>query len=356
MTRQGPQIEPLAADRSQTTAEPSEPGGGPSERGRAVRLAVSATFGAAILIAVIVTVMRSPAERARWYLAAAREEHAQGDLQAAIGLLRKAVDTHPGNGELHAQLAQYYFEDEDDEKCLTSLERLVELRPQDARAYLMRGHYLRRMRRYEEAVRDADVLVRLAEQRQLPSLGRGLSLRDALNNAAYFRALAGKELDRALHDADIAVEAIRSAAGTAAGKAAADGHGNALKRPYSFELGCSLAATLDTRGYVHYRLAEIAEGQNDAGAAQQHLKAARADLDEALDLHVGNVREFQKLLLMSEPYNRVLRKTLFDEAVDGLGEMYYHRGLVLGKLGERRRADRDRERARAYGFDVEKGH
>jgi tetratricopeptide (TPR) repeat protein len=303
-------------------------------------------LGIVLLFAATAALLQSPAEVARWYLAAAKEQQANGNPTAAVALIEKAIRKTPNDPQPYRQLAAVLYQEKKYEPCLKNLTIAIDKRPQDPRGYGARGEVFRKLKRYREAVRDADAVLNLAER------GPDVQYHDALNNAAYFRALAGEDLQRGLRDAEIVVAEIRAAVRLVASSLRDD----APVREHLLALNLSLAATLDTRGYLRYRLAEAAESSDDAQTAREHLESARKDFDEALDLHVRNVDEIHKKLLTSEPFQLVFWKTYFREAVKGLGEMYYHRGLTLTAVGEDRRAAWDFARARDCGFDVDEGH
>jgi tetratricopeptide (TPR) repeat protein len=238
------------------------------------------------------------------------------------------------------------YQQEQYEPCLKNLTIFIDKRPDETKGYRARGAVFRELKRYREAVRDADTVVELAER------GADVGYHDALNDAAYCRALAGEDLQRGLRDAELAVTRFRAAKRSVASSLRED----ALVRGHRQALNGSLAATLDTRGYLHYQLAEAAKSRDDAQTAREHLEAARKDFDEALDLHVRNMDEVQKQLLTSDPVTRGFWKADFTAGLEALGEMHYHRGLTLKALGEARRAHREFKRARDCGFPVDEGH
>jgi tetratricopeptide (TPR) repeat protein len=344
MSGQQPQLESAAT--APDSGQATQPGRGPSIDQRRARRVNLSLLGIVFLIAATATLLRSPGEVARWYLAAAKEEYSKGNAAAAVELIETAISKNPGDAELYRQLAVVQYAEKEYEPCLKNLTVVIEKQPHEPYGYDARGAVFRKLKRYGEAVRDADAVLRIAEQ------GGRVSYSGALNDAAYCRALAGEDLQRALRDVEIAVTEIRSAIRSVASGLRDD----ALVRGHLQALNLSLAATLDTRGYLHYRLAEAAESRDDAEVARQHVEAAREDLDEAVDLHVRNVDEIRKQLLTSDPLARGFWSARLRGAVKGLGEMYYHRGLTLDVSGEDRRAVRDFERARDCGFPVDEGH
>jgi tetratricopeptide (TPR) repeat protein len=340
-----------AVAASGLATEPAEPGAqpdsGPSIDPRRVRRMNFSLLVIALLCVATAALLRSPGEIAKWYSAAAKEEIAKGNKARAIELIEKAIGKSPDDVQLYYQLAAVLYEQEQYEPCLKNLTIAIDKQPHKTRGYLARAAVFHDQKRYREAVRDADTVVELAKRG-----ARDITYHDALNNAAYFRALSGEDLERGLRDAEIAVARIRAARQSVDATLRDD----MLARAHEQALGQSLARTLDTRGYLHYKLAKVAESRGDGQTARTHLESAREDFDEALDLHVRNMDDVHKQYLTSDPLARSYWRGDFAAAFAALGEMHYNRGLTLQALGEDRRADRDFQRARDCGFDVEAGH
>jgi tetratricopeptide (TPR) repeat protein len=273
-----------------------------------------------------------PQEIARWYLAAAREKFVAGDPQAAQALVDRAIQWDPGNPGLFVELARCQEAAGRLEACVESWTKAIEMNRKDASAYYQRAQVYCKLKRYREAVRDADRVL------QMLSDDPGLDPSTALNNAAYYRSLAGDDLNRALREAETAVGMLRARIGHRHGVTAGT-------TPSETHLGVgslSLATTLDTRGFIYYRLG--------------NFPAAKADLDEAIDVFVPYCRKLEEMWLTADPLSQGFIREMQDEAQAGLGEMYYHRGLVQTGLGDDRAAIRDIERARSHGFPVDAEH
>jgi tetratricopeptide (TPR) repeat protein len=319
--------------------------------------------------------LQSPREVSRWYLAAARETHAQyerqaaaarrlgaeakekraisnGDaadslqkraaeleddaqktFQAAVALVERAAQWAPDDVELDRQLGLWYLRAEKYDLSLKCSDRIIKLRPNDPNSYQGRVVVLLEQKRYLDAVRDADEVVRLVKRG-----GSNFQLHTALNEAAYFRALAGADLDQALQDADEAIAMIRAAQQLHLPTLAETGADPTSQG----QLDGTLAAALDTRGYIHYQ--------------QGNLDAARKDFDDAIGLHDRHRHELARRLLTSDPLERPYFRASLLGSHESQGVMLYHRGLVFSKLGDTRRASQDQQKAAAYGFDVEQGH
>lgn len=350
MPDQQPPPESAAAARPPSPAEhaeqDSQASSDPSLDRRRVRRVNLSLLGIVLLFVATAALLRSPGEVARWYLAAAKEENSKGNSEKAVKLIEKAISKSSDDVQLYYQLAGVFYEQGKFEPCLKNLTIAIEKQPHSPRGYLARAAVFREQKRYREAVRDADTVVEIAQR------GGRMTYHDALNNAAYFRALAGEELERGLRDAELAIARIRAAQQSVNSTLRED----VLARAQGEALDHSLARTLDTRGYLHYKLAMAARSQDDARTEQEHLDAARRDFDEALGLHLRNTDELQKRYLTSDPLARSYTRGDLAAALQALGEMHYNRSLTLKALGEDRRADRDMQRARDFGFPVDEGH
>lgn len=324
-----------AATAGQAAGATNPSGGEPAATGanqRARRRSGWVMMGALLFLVLLSIVLRSHEEVARWYRAAARVEYSRGHRGPAMALLKQAIEWHPKDPEPYRRLAAWYQADGQDDLCLQNWQAVIDLRPNDPGSYWGRCVDYGRMQRYEEAFRDADTALHLMRD------GYGGFLPTGLNVAGYYRALAGKELDRGFRDADEAVDMLRSAVRDYSSPL----QGSAGSREVVRQLNAKLAATLDTRGYLHY--------------LRDDLPASRADLDEAIDLQWQSIDLVRAEMLAGERLSRDAWLGQLQLAREGLGEMYYHRALVFTRQGETRRASDDRRRAKAYGFDVDRGH
>lgn len=366
---QAPPADPGLPPGDAATAPPAAPSDEPARPGRRMFLVVI------LLLLATSLALQSPREVSRWYLAAARETHEQyksltvaartlraeaeesravgrkdaarklelraeefeRDAEAAfvdaVALVERAAEWAPGDPEPYRQLGRWYHLAEKYDESVEQADEIISLRPDDPKSYDLRVAARLEQKRYEDAVPDADRVVELVKKGGTP-----IPVYEALNEAAYFRALAQDDLDRALRDADEAVAMIRAARRVRRPTPASKAADRALLRL----LDGTLAATLDTRGYIHYLLGD--------------LDAAREDLDEAIELYYRYRDELTRLLLTCDSIERPYRRDDLRRAQSSLAEILYHRGLVLSKLGDTRRANQDFEQAAQLGFDVEAGH
>lgn len=230
-------------------------------------------------------------------------ENAIGDYSRVIDLDPDMIEAYLGRAVCRAQLRRY-------DRAVEDLTHVIQLRPDEATGYALRAGLRAQQRQYARAVEDctraieldpdnprryvfrATLLAELDEYEQAAAdYTRVIQLEpddaSAYNNRAYFRALAGVDLDEALDDVQKAID-----------------------------MGGPNDAYLDTRGFLLYLLGRSEE--------------ALADVDEAIRL-------------AESPDN--------DRGRETLGELYYHRALVHKKLGNRREAERDFQMAEELGFD-----
>jgi tetratricopeptide (TPR) repeat protein len=120
-----------------------------------------------------------------------------------------------------------------------------------------------------------------------------------------------------------------------------------IRRPTSRAM---LATALNNRSYFRALI-------------QQDLDAALEDIDRAIELG-GEKAEFldtrgylrylhgQHKTALGD-FNKILNRTERFGTVDGLGEIYFHRGLVYQQLGENKMAQEDFQASRKHGYEIE---
>jgi tetratricopeptide (TPR) repeat protein len=225
-------------------------------------------------------------EIAAWHAAAAQNRLLDDDLNGGLRWVRSGLRWNPGDDELLAQETDILF----------------------------------RLSKFDDAIAQADIRIAMARQTLslLDTNANRLQLSQALNLAAYTRAVAGRDLPVAqalIHESIQLLEGIR-------------------------EPDLSL---LDTRGYIAYL-----QGDNDAALAdiESAVHLAENYTDEVRE----NLRQGAPLLVDQRGYLRELKKLDELQAV-----IIHHRGLVLRKLGRLDEASKDFARAEELGFDPAKG-
>lgn len=225
-------------------------------------------------------------EVAAWYQAAAQDALLQDQRELALQLIRNGIAWNSGNLELRTLEADLLF----------------------------------RLRRFDEAIAAADACVLMARQSlaMLDTNPRRERLSMQLNQAAYTRAVAEKDLDVARKQIDESIQLLEG-----------------IREPE--------ASILDTRGYIAYK-----EGKHEEALAD--LEAAGQIFEDSADLQREQLR--QALPLVVE--QRGLRKALKD-LDEAQAVILYHRGMARQKLGKTDEGKEDLARAKELGYNPERG-
>jgi len=240
---------------------------------------------------------------AEWLVQGAMRNLMVDDVDAALRDLDRAVAWCDASPEIYMMRGQVRLEKNDIEGSLEDFTRLVELAPREAEAYLMRATALQRLQQHEGAIGDVNKAIEV----------NGEASAMLLNSRAYFRALAGTELDEALEDVEQAI----------------DREGDN-------------AAYLDTRGYILFLKGD-------------HEKALK-DMDRALNLAERKRLSIAAMVMgrqdpaMQRMYNRQKRASDHEVAV-----MYHHRGEIQKALGNDGEAASDLRRGDRLGYNPAEG-
>lgn len=283
----------------------------------------------------LVLIVEIPNEIVSWRFAAALEARDAGKKDEAEQMLAELLQKRPEDPRFKA--AQYYWNKEDGkyDAALEYLHQRItgENEGTDLYAVLLdqRSQVYLHLKRYPEAIADCLELARFHKTTGKPSREQ------VLNSLAYARALGGAELDAALLDIDAAI---------AISRANFDDAEQILQRAITRKKGVfpatelvkdyrrSLLGCLDTRGLVHFQLADYSAAQTDFDEAVQNMRLVREFYrmhDDSLSARERNYRDF------------AAKRRLLDhnDAV-----IYYHRSLNLRKLGRDDDAQRDWDKAR----------
>jgi tetratricopeptide (TPR) repeat protein len=145
-----------------------------------------------------------------------------------------------------------------------------------------------------------------------------------LNQIAYARALAGRDLEQGLTEVEEALQTLRGSKPRAM----------LASREERNRYQGSLSAYLDTRGYLRHLTGKHEEALDD-------LKEALAIMEEIRSQYTTEPRGEAAAELQALDHSR--------------GVMFQHRGLVLEKLGRTEEAQQDFARAKELGFDPAAG-
>ena len=264
-------------------------------------------------------------EAANWKLAAGLNEAERGNLDQAIEMIQDVSDRYPDRHELKLTLARLMAENEQGELGIALCDQFLERFPDRPEALQIRSNCLMMLGRFEESLADYE-----------SSIARKLEKSEVeLNNLAYFRGLARKDLPRAYRDIQRAIE---------------------MEEKSSW--GCVYLVPLPVRTSV------------SLGLISRHVseqEVALEQLDRMIDAFDANWRARGALLteLVSElvaqefPLNRQrvnqTSRVRVDQEVtrNCLGVMLATRVLVLEDLGRTEQVDLDRREIKRLGFELD---
>ena len=147
---------------------------------------------------IVLTVVSSGCRKdsAQWKLAAAINEENNGNSEGAIELLQKALRMDPDSTPIKLQLALLLAENDQGDLSQMLCKEVLEDDPQNESAWLVLSECLHRMGRFDESL--------AAYQKHVAhEIDKGPN---ELNQLAYFRALAGVQLDKALRQINEGIE------------------------------------------------------------------------------------------------------------------------------------------------------
>lgn len=257
-----------------------------------------------------------PAEIARWKMAQALCALTARDTPRALTLAKEATGWDPDAVDLLRYRAILYRSHGDLTNSLAEIDRILQQFPHHYWSLQFRISLLQRMGRFHEAIPDHDQLVADAADRW--SLApddpqQSLQLAVALNNRAYFRAMAGVELGMAYDEINQAIE---------------------LSNPWADHV------FLDTRGYIRFLRGEFVDALGDLEAA---VYLAEADF---------NRRRDHLVFESTSPASQIRDEIQWRQE---LAVIYQHRGRVMQALGHDLAAQADLNRAQELGYDAEAG-
>jgi len=253
-----------------------------------------------------------PREVARWYLAAALEAERREDEAATIQHLDRALSWDPQLPDAYTQRALERLRAGDLVAALADSTQAANLEgPRGVSGLSARSLVHQRAGDHDAALADIEAIVGILSDypEQIPV---------ALNQRAYARALAGRDLELGIQDIQKAIELT-----------GADQPSASLS---------VRAAFLDTRGFLYQLAGRTAE--------------AIVDLDQAVDAEekrwAAAQRELAKMPGGLAPRDeRDHRETL--------AVLCHHRALAYQAAGRTDEATREFERARQLGYDPSKG-
>jgi tetratricopeptide (TPR) repeat protein len=222
----------------------------------------------------------------------------QRKFPEAVEVLREQTKINPFEDYAYNLLGRVYWQQQDYANAEQAFRKQMEVTPLDQYAHANLGQMLVEWRKYKEAVPELEQAISLTPEQELlhVSLGRaylnlgeqekaiksfeeGLKLNRSplvLNDIAYYLAVKGVQLDKALQYAESAVTSVaNNLRNVEAGNLTID----------DLRYVASLAAYWDTLGWVYFQ-------KGDLDAAEKYLKAAWV-LQQHSEVahHVGMVAE-----------------------------------------------------------------
>jgi tetratricopeptide (TPR) repeat protein len=244
-----------------------------------------------------------PSEIGRWKLAQAIELRAAGKKDVAYENLAAAMRRFPNNPLLYLQRADWRLEDNQKDAAQADADQMLELGGNTQRWLMLHSSFLQYAGKFADAVQDWKELDKLSERNGNP--GRST----ALNGLAYAQALAQKDLQEALANANKALE-----------------------------LSPGNPAILDTRGYLLY--------------LTKQYEAALSDMDasiEGFEAQIGPLKPLEQRTSLENIFRSGARTRIESETTDPYrttAVLHYHRALVLLALGREKDAESDLTRVR----------
>jgi Flp pilus assembly protein TadD len=286
---------------------------------------------------------------ANWYASQAQTKlYEEDDLDGALAACDKAVSWQPDDASFRALRAQIREERAEWPEALEDLNKVLEFNPNYPDGLLQRSLVQMQLENYDAAVADA----RKASDWWGNEDPRGL------NHLAYTLAVANRELDKALEDAERAIKlthasrdraAAKSGSSPAAGPDGKSADDSADAAQDAEDGDEALSSYLDTRGFIHFRL-----GQAQAKAPEQaktHYQTAVADFDEAIKLMERSKKTtLEKLKAKASPRQAYAERHLNAT----LGVLHQHRYQAYEALGQKEKAAADKEIAARRGYDPAK--
>lgn len=239
---------------------------------------------------------------ADWLVQGAMRNMILDDIDGAIRDLDRAIAWCDESHEIYEMRGHLRLEKRDLQGALEDFTKVTAMKPHDSNAYLMRATALQQLQRHEAAIAEVTKAIEI----------RGEASPTLLNSRAYFRALAGTQLDEALADVEKALE--REA---------------------------NNAAYLDTRGYILYLKGE-------------HAKAL-VDMNRALMLTERKRIMPGRLAMVRDPDAQKIMGRQKRASDHEVAVMYHHRGQIQQALGNEAQAQADLRKGDKLGYNPAEG-
>jgi len=261
-------------------------------------------------------------ENAQWTFAAGMNAREDGDPETAIDLLQEALRLSPGSDNIKIQLASLLAESGQGEPGLSLCDEVLAIYPKHDEARKAKITCLKYLGRFDEAL----VEHQLRDSRKIDKS------ENVLNGLAYHRALANRELDKALRQIDEAIEKVEGSA--------------------SITLQTALAVAMISRHVDQQDAAMLVVNNHIAKVAEywgaRNSRIGRLLADKEFSRSTGNEQLTKKI----EDQIKETGASL-DDLGRGLSRLLAARALLAEDLGDIELADHDRRWVRELGFDFD---
>jgi len=280
------------------------------------------------LLAALLLLCGCDAESAKWDLARAQNSYESGDLSGAIEFLESAHEKLPQGDYIKLLLAKRYAENGQGELGVGMCNEYLKDHPNDVEGFAARSQCWQYQGKFDEGL--ADYKRSLSDH-----VGRDTG---ELNNLAYNRALAGKEIDKATAGIQTAIKSFSSALMPV--------KGSGVRIP--LQVGTAVFAGVVSRSIgKHEEAIEVLDNK-----IEQYEEKLSVSTEILKTLVTGLLRNREKLSKKEESGVEKIRSSLQGQK-ESLAAMLSIRALVLEDLGEEERADRDRLAVKELDFELE---
>ena len=264
-------------------------------------------------------------ESAKWDHAKAKNLYSQGDLKGAIECLESAHQKSPQDNGIKLELAERYAESGQCELGIGLCNEYLKEHPNDVAGYGIRAGCWRFLGKFDEA---------LADHKR--SLSDHVS-RDPgeLNDLAYYRGLADKEINKATLDIQTAIERI---------ELGARGAGTRV----SMQVRVLVAA-----GLISRHIDQHAEAIEKLDKMILVFTSKASLTNEVLKTRVTGSLRYQDKLSKSEEEDIKKTRLSLQRQKESLTALLATRALIFEDLGEQDKADQDRLAIHELDFDFE---
>lgn len=263
-------------------------------------------------------------EAAKWQAARAQLQYNRGETQAAIATMEEALQQSPRDHWLKLTMTQFLLDDGQATRALQLIEEVLDHDPESTTALRLKSNCLMYLGRAEEALEV--VKDHYAQLRDYDEATR-------LNHLAYFRALAGKEIDTANSDIEDVIRQVSI-------------YSWPENPPMSLQDQTLLAAAILSR--------RLGQQQQVLQLLNQRIDFFESSIPMYSRLMFGSVydRLLTDLPLSSKFENNVKRNVQIIQAEKSfLAYFYAVRALIHQDAGNQKSRDADRLAIQELGFD-----